>query len=133
VVLSLLFALRVGAQTLQRWLPIAFLPPFEAFQGSSLPYWILLPVQLAILAVMLRVTWRVHARRLKRSARAARGLTFAGGLYVGVILARFVVGLMLPASPGWFHSQISIAFHFVLAMFVLTLAAYHRERPSRAL
>ena len=52
-----LFAARVAAQAMQRWSPLPFLPPASAFQGSALPYAILLPAQLAILATMLRIVF----------------------------------------------------------------------------
>ena len=58
--LCLLFAARVGGQAVQLWLPQSFLPPFHALQGSDLPYWLLLCAQLAILALMARLAWRVQ-------------------------------------------------------------------------
>ena len=124
--LALLFALRVGAQAIQRWLPLPFLPSFGAFQGSRLPYSILLPAQLAILAVMLRLAWRVHIGVLRARARAGRVLTVLGCLYFLVMLARLAIGLTLPDAPAWFHAPISAVFHLVLATFVLVLARYHR-------
>ena len=131
VILTVLFAGRVAAQAVQRWLPVPFLPPFAAFQGSNISYAVLLSAQVAILALMVHVVRRVRQRRLEPSKRASRLLTFAGGLYVAVMLTRLVVGLAVPGAPGWFRSGISIAFHFVLAMFVLMLAAYHRNGAGR--
>lgn len=129
--LTVLFAGRVAAQALQRWLPIPLLPPFGAFQGSSLPYAVLLPAQLAIIAVMLRIVWRVRRKKLERSERTGRALTVLGGLYVAVMLTRLVIGFAVPDAPAWFRCEISIAFHFVLAIFVLTLAAYHGGNSNR--
>src|ERR1700694_2953241 len=56
--LCALFALRVAGQAVQRWAPLSFLPPFEAFQGSHLPYWMLLSIQLILLILMVGVTSR---------------------------------------------------------------------------
>ena len=130
--LAVLFALRVAGQAIQHWVPLSFLPAFHSFQGSNLPYAILLPVQLAILAVMLGVVWRVYAGTLEQRRRASRTLTIAGGIYVATMLTRLAVGLTVPNAPAWFRSEISTVFHFVLAIFVLVLAAYHRRAPQRS-
>ena len=36
--LSAAFLVRVAGQAVQRWFPQGFLPPFEAWQGSGIPY-----------------------------------------------------------------------------------------------
>src|SRR4051794_2834717 len=79
--LSLSFLLRVGGQALQRWAPQALLPPFAAFQGSRMPYGLLLASQVAILAVMASVCWRVWTGRLTPNRGTGRLLAWAGGLY----------------------------------------------------
>jgi len=129
--LCALFAARVAAQAMQRWLTLPFLPPASAFQGSALPYAVLLPLQLAILATMLRIARRVHIGSLPPRSRYGNGLTLAGALYVAVMLTRLAVGLTVPNAPAWFRSEISTVFHFVLALFVLVLAAYHRQPQPR--
>ena len=58
--LTMAFAMRVLGQALQRWAPQPFLPPFDGFQGSNLPYGLLLSVQLVILVVMMIVSRRVR-------------------------------------------------------------------------
>src|SRR5689334_1553070 len=70
--LSLLFALRVAAQAIQRWFPVAQLPPFTAFQGSALPYAALLPAQITIVATMLAVTRQVAVGALGPSTILSR-------------------------------------------------------------
>jgi hypothetical protein len=123
--LCVLFALRVAGQAIQRWLPLSFLPASDAFQGSGLPYALLLAIQCGLLTLMLGVTSRVYAGALRKSARAARTLGWVGCMYMGGSLARLAVGLMLDQAPAWFTAWIPAAFHVVLAAFVLTLAAYH--------
>ena len=125
--LTVLFAMRVFGQALQRWAPQPFLPPFDAFQGSNLPYWLLLSVQLAILVVMIVVARRVQTRSLVPSARAGTVLMRAGWIYMTVSVGRIVVGLSAPAAPAWFSTWIPAVFHVVLAAYVLTLAHYHRR------
>ena len=126
--LSFLFAARVIGQAVQRCTPQLFLPPIAAFQGSNLPYGLLLPVQLAILALMAFVSWRVQNGMLAPSLRAGNVLAWLGGIYMAGALARIVVGLAAPGAPEWFRTWIPALFHVVLAGFVLTLAVYHRHR-----
>jgi hypothetical protein len=128
-----LFALRVAGQAIQRWLPLPFLPPSGAFQGSTIPYPVLLPVQLAILAIMLGVARRVRRDTLARREPIGRVLSFAGRVYFLAMLARLAIGLTVPEAPAWFRAPISSVFHLVLATFVLVLAAHHRELPEARL
>ena len=125
--LSLLFALRVLGQAVQRWAPQPFLPPFDEFQGSSLSYWFLLSAQMLILSAMALFSWRAQSGMLAPNRRAARVLAWFGGLYMAASLGRIVVGLAIPAAPDWFRTWIPAIFHVVLAGFVLTLAVYHRR------
>jgi hypothetical protein len=125
--LSFLFGLRVAGQALQRWAPQPFLPAFETFQGSSLPYGVLLASQLVILSAMLWYAYRVQGRRLRPSLRAGRLLLWIGGIYMAGSLARIVVGIALPEAPAWFTAWIPAFFHLVLASYVLTLGCYHRR------
>jgi hypothetical protein len=125
--LTMAFAMRVSGQALQCWAPQPFLPPFDAFQGSNLPYWLLLSVQLVILVVMTVVCRRVQTGSLAPSARAGTVLMWAGWLYMTVSVGRIVVGLSAPAAPPWFSTWIPAVFHVVLAAYVLTIAYYHRR------
>jgi hypothetical protein len=129
--LTLLFALRVVGQALQRWWPQSFLPPFRDFQGSHLPYPALLTAQVLILIVMFRCSWQAQRGTLPAGRRVAAALLWCGVLYMSVSLARLAIGLGFPAAPPWFRAWISGVFHLVLAGFVLTLAAFHR-RAGRA-
>ena len=125
--LTILFVLRVFGQALQLWAPQAFLPPFDAFQGSNLPYRLLLSVQLAILVVMIVVAWRVQTGSLVPSSRTGKALMWAGCIYMTVSVGRIFVGLFAPEAPAWFSTWIPAVFHVVLAAYVLTLAYYHRR------
>ncbi len=126
--LACLFAMRVVAQAMQRWHALPFLPPFDAFQGSALPYELLLSAQIVILAVMARLAWQVRADKLQRRPSVGRALAIVGWIYFSVMLIRLCVGIAAPAAPGWFKAWIPGVFHLVLAAFVLALAAYHRQR-----
>jgi len=127
--LTSLFALRVLGQSVQRWMPQSFLPPFEAFQGSNLPYWPLLSFQLLILAVMMRVAWRLQTDRLVPRRRVGRWLAWAGVVYMAAALARIAAGLAVPDAHAWFKAWIPAFFHVVLAAFVLIVSLYHLSGP----
>jgi len=128
--LSALFAARVLGQAVQRWMPQPFLPPVEAFQGSNLPYWLLLSVQLLILAVMVRVAGRVQTHRLVPNRRAGIWLAWPGAAYMVVALGRIGVGLAVPGAPAWFRTWIPAFFHLVLAGFVLAVSLYHLRKAA---
>jgi hypothetical protein len=129
--LSGLFATRVFGQALQCWAPQPFLPPFNSFQGSGLPYYLLLPVQLVILGLMAIVSRRVQNGKLTPSPRTGSALAWSGGLYLTGSLARIVIGFTVETAPAWFRAWTPAAFHIVLAGFVLTLACYHWRRPHK--
>jgi hypothetical protein len=130
--LSLLFAIRVLGQALQHWVPQPFLPPFDDFQGSSLPYGLLLSSQFAILAAMVWVAWRARIGALAPSRRAGSVLLWAGGIYMAGSLLRIAIGLTVSGAPAWFSTWIPAVFHVVLAAFVLTLSHYHLRGPGPA-
>lgn len=130
--LCALFAARVLGQALQRWLPQPFLPPEEAFQGSSLPYAVLLATQLAILAAMLYVTVRMQTGALVPSRRLGVMLAWAGAVYMTFSIGRIAVGLAMPEAHSWFRTWIPAFFHLVLAGFVLTVSLYHLRRRAGA-
>ncbi|MFQ5544614.1 MAG: hypothetical protein ACE5FE_01425, partial [Acidiferrobacterales bacterium] len=52
---TLLFILRVCGQVLVAIVDIDFLPPFEQWYSGLLPYSVLLPIQILIIGVMVRI------------------------------------------------------------------------------
>jgi|GEM_PF-1079810 hypothetical protein len=128
---SFLFALRVLGQAVQRWWPQPFLPPFHAFQGSTLPYWLLLSFQLVILFIMVRLAWRMRCGALVPGFRAGKVLLWTGCIYMVGSLGRIIIGATLPEAPAWFSTWIPAAFHVVLAAFVLTLGLFHQRESCR--
>ena len=129
--LSTMFGARVLGQVLQRWMPQPFLPPAEAFQGSNLPYAVLLSSQLAILTAMFYLTFRMQTGAMVPSRRIGLGLAWAGGIYMALSIGRIAVGLALPEADPWFSAWVPAFFHLVLAGFVLTVSLYHL-RTGRA-
>lgn len=129
--LSLLFALRVLGQAVQFWTTVPWLPGFESFQGSGLPYWALLLAQILILSFMVQRSSRVHRGRVVPRRETGRVLMLLGGVYLSGSLGRIAIGL-LPGAPRWFRAWIPGAFHVVLAGYVVTLAGYHLRTTRRS-
>ena len=125
--LCALFGLRVAGQAIQYWAPHPALPPFEAFQGSGLPYALLLSVQLVVLAWMGHLARQVSTGRMHPRLRTGRVLAWLGRLYFACMLARLAIGLAFDTGSAWFEAWIPAVFHLALAAFVLTLSAYHRR------
>ena len=123
--LTATFAARVAGQAIQIVWPQPFLPAFGSFQGSRLPYWALLSVQLAILTAMIRFDFRIQAGTLIATRRAARVLGVLGGAYLAASIGRIVIGLVVPQAPPWFSTWIPALFHLALALWVLLVAGYH--------
>jgi len=128
-VLTLLFTLRIAGQALQSWSPQAFLPSADNFQGSALPYGLLLTVQLLILVVMVRTNVRIRSGVLVPRRRLGAWLASAGTLYMAIALGRIAVGLLVPDAHVWFRTWIPAFFHVVLAGYVLMAACYHLYGP----
>jgi hypothetical protein len=64
LLLLCLFAFRVGAQLVQVWHPVDFLPPYAAWHSGAVPYILLVGVQGVILAACLRIVWESLRERL---------------------------------------------------------------------
>jgi hypothetical protein len=122
--LTLLFAARVAGQALVAFFDVAWLPPMAAWYSGLLPYPLLLPAQLAILAVQAAIGWHVWRRGgVARRPRLARGLRAVSYVYALAMLAR----LALTRTH-----VVPIVFHWVLAAYLYTLAALSDGRTPRA-
>ena len=123
--LTLLFAARVAGQVLVAFLGVPWLPPMERWYSGLLPYPILLPIQLAILAGQATLDIAVWAGRASfvrprpQTARALRWLSYA-------YAASMVIRYALTRSH-----LIPVAFHLVLAAYLFTLARLWSPRPAR--
>lgn len=123
--LSFLFLARIAGQLIQYFNPVAWLPKLEAWQGSSLPYGVLLLSQLIILAVMVYISSQHALGRVQRNPSKGKWLLTLGMLYFVSMAGRLIIGLANLSLHPWFHTFIPAIFHLVLATFVLLLAAFH--------
>ena len=122
--LAALFALRVLAQAVQWVGPVPFLPPFDAWQGSGLPYPALLGSQLLIVALLARALQVVRSRSIRPASWKHRACFILGGAYFAAMAFRLVAGLTFLSDVDWFAESLPALFHLVLAAFVLLFGHY---------
>ncbi len=113
--LSIAFLFRVAGQVIQRWFPVEFLPPFEAWQGSGLPYPVLLACQVAILAVLAAAIRGMVRRRQALGTKASRCVMVIGFAYFATMAGRLILGLTVFDDNRWFIAWISTALHLDLS------------------
>jgi hypothetical protein len=126
---TLLFIVRVVGQVLVVRRAPAWLPPMEKW--NLVPYRVLLPSQIAIVAFMAAVDFGfLHNRPLviERHATFGRGLIHASVLYAGIMAVRYFVRMTRQPAERWFGGAIPIVFHMVLAAFLFTWGRYHVAR-----
>jgi hypothetical protein len=117
-----LFILRVLGQALVAFLDVHFLPPMEAWYSGLMPYEVLLPSQIVLIAVMAKICLdftRQNGFFFNRNRFFATAWLWFGDVYLAAMIARAVF--------LWDH-PIPIVFHWVLAAFVITVGLSHRRR-----
>jgi hypothetical protein len=121
----LLFLLRVVAQV-EVWLIAPdWLPPMEAWYSGLLPYPLLLPVQIVLLMLMAAVAYDRASSRPRVARRADRlntGLRILAIVYFLVMVLRLALTIRTHGPEFYLHGAIPVAFHWVLALFLLALA-----------
>ncbi len=123
-----LFAARVIGQFETLVASPAWLPDMEAWYSGLLPYYLLLPVQIALLMIMAVVAWnrRVRTGRFALARpRVAGVLRSLAVLYFLAMALRLGLDVYANGADYWRAGAIPVAFHWVLALFLLVSA-----RPS---
>lgn len=117
-----LFGARVVGQLEARLVAPGWLPDMDAWYSGLMPYYLLVPAQIAILMLMSVVAWN---RRIRTGAfararpRVALALRLFAGLYFTVMAVRLGVDVIDNGAEFWRNGAIPVAFHWVLALFVL--------------
>ncbi|MBI5450818.1 MAG: hypothetical protein HY940_05620 [Gammaproteobacteria bacterium] len=124
-ILLAMFSLRVIGQLIQITSPVDFLPLLESWQGSDLPYTVLLSSQLVIIVLVTILAFRIHAGSLIPRRRLGKILWMFGILYFVIMFARLILGVTVLADYPWFAKPVPAIFHLVLSGMVLTLGHYH--------
>jgi hypothetical protein len=123
-----LFFARVVGQIEVLLVSPSWLPEMPAWYSGLLPYPLLLPIQIALLMLMCVLALRsgVSERNAgRRAARRGKMLRTLALLYFAIMLARLILVLHLYGAGYYLHGAIPIAFHWVLALFVLVWARLH--------
>jgi hypothetical protein len=130
-----LFFLRVIGQALVTYARVGWLPAVEHWQSGLLPYRTLLASQVAILGVMSAMiagVWRGRGRFNQRRPRLGRMVRGFGRLYLASMVVRYAVTMALRPQWRWFGHSIPIAFHGVLATYLIVYSGVliGQERPA---
>ena len=123
-ILTGLFLGRVVGQILVAFFGVRFLPPMPEWYSGLLPYPLLLPVQIALLAWMFYLNRGVAQGHIFAAPRPGLGrfLLAFSVLYALFMLARyFISGSLHPERRWWPPGSIPIVFHWILASYVWTL------------
>jgi uncharacterized protein len=116
-----LFVLRVLGQGLVAFAGVQFLPPMQEWYSGLMPYEFLLPSQILLIVLM---TWIcIDFTRASGPFYAPRRLFAVYWLYFGWIYLAAMVGRFV-----WFGLSIPVAFHWVLAAFMIAVGLSHRRR-----
>jgi len=113
----------------------AWLPGMEYWYSGLLPYPVLLPVQIALLMFMAVLTWhqtvaRIAAPKQKRKWKCA--VRAFAVLYFMAMVARIGAQWLLGAADLLAAGGIPVAFHFVLALYLLLLARETQASSNHA-
>lgn len=117
VLFTALFAIRVAGQIVVAVGRPRWLPPMDDW--NFVPYGLLLPVQLALIPLM------VAASFADPGPRVATVLVALAFLYWAVMGARYAIRMVRRPDQRWLGGTIPIVFHCVLAAFVFVLGASH--------
>jgi hypothetical protein len=124
--LSALFLVRAVGQVVARERRPTWLPPSD--EWNLLPYRLLLPIQMAILAFMawigLDLSFNAGFWAGPRSTLgdAMRWFAYA---YAGAMALRYLVRMRRRPDQRWSGGAIPIVFHWVLAAYVYVLGTFH--------
>jgi hypothetical protein len=133
--LTALFFLRVSGQALVAFLGVQFLPPMEQWYSGLIPYSALLPIQIAMLAVMAMIcagVARGHGLFATPRRNWGRALRFLSIIYFLSMALRYALTMAWRPEQRWFDGVIPIFFHFVLAGFLFTWGRYHSRQATFA-
>lgn len=120
--LTLLFFLRVLGQILVAVWQVPFLPPMPHWYSGLLPYQILLPTQIAILCLQIKINIDFAQQSgffRQPKPLIGKGLQYLSYLYAAAMAVRYIATMTLYPERRWFgEGTIPIVFHFVLATYL---------------
>jgi hypothetical protein len=131
-----LFVVRVIGQIEVVLLSPSWLPPFRAWESGIIPYTVLLPTQIVLIAWMAIVAadhWRGSGAFWVKCQKTRRHLKILAGVYFAVMAFRLLITTIRPPHSLLERGLIPVIAHWDLAAFIY-LAAHtptnYRESPS---
>lgn len=125
-ILTGLFVFRVVGQVVVALRAPRWLPPMDRW--NLMPYPILLPTQIVIVAVMI---WIDVAFSFDSGLPTDGGHRFGvfligfSAVYAAAMVLRYVVRMRRKPTERWFGGTIPIVFHLVLATYLLALGMFY--------
>ena len=129
--LACAFLGRVLGQVVVELFAPGWLPPMREWYSGLIPYSILLPIQVAILALQLRISWdlwRGSGFFARRYPRFGVGLRWFSYTYFVAMVFRYMVTMTLFPERRWLGGAIPIFFHWVLAAYLFVWSRFHSQR-----
>jgi len=122
------FTFRVFAQFMLLSGDILWLPSYEHWHSGTMPYEYLFLSQLLILWMLVTQSVKFTRGEIQANKQLGRVLWWLGMAYFASMLFRLLLGLTVMTESRWFTNYIPIFFHFVLAGYVLLVAAFYQQR-----
>ena len=122
-----LFLFRVLGQVYVAVYAPRWLPPMREWYSGLLPYYMLLPAQLVILALMIIVAYdytREDGYLLVTSTLKGTVLIGLAMAYLSAMVSRYVITMARHPERRWLGGTIPIALHCVLAAFLFMVGSY---------
>jgi uncharacterized protein len=129
-----LFCLRVVGQALVAFFNVSFLPPMEEWFSGILPYPELLVCQILIVLLYGKICSDFARNRgyfVTPNPRLGGFLLQFGGLYLWVMILRYIIRMSLYPAERWVGGSIPTFFHWVLALFLIVLGGFHWSTTRR--
>lgn len=133
--LLLLFSLRVFGQLLVALGYSGCLPPMDQWQSGLLPYPVLFACQLALIGLFGKICLDIAGGAgffAKKRLPFGEFLIKFSHIYYAAMFLRYAVQMYLHPQDRWFGHTIAIAFHIVLATYVLLLGYYNKLPTPRS-
>ena len=130
--LTAVFAVRIVMQAMAANWDVAVLPPFEAWHSETMPYAVLLSLQLIILALMMLGC--LVLPRIGKSRKVSGFLAAIASVYGALMVSRMAVGIFQLSKHNWFDGAVPTAFHFVLVFYLLIMShafSAGKSKPAR--
>ena len=127
--LAVAFLGRVLGQVVVALFGPPFLPPMQEWYSGVIPYAVLLPVQILILAfqaLLSRQLWVGRGALTLKRPTLGVGLKWFSLIYFLAMAARYVISMAMFPERRWFGHAIPTFFHFVLAAYIYMMSRYYR-------